>query len=90
MADIRPFEAVRPAGGLEDKIAALPYDVYNRAEAKEAVKGNDLTFLRIDRAETSFPDDVDTYDDRVYDKANELFRSMLDKGEFIKDEKSCY
>ncbi len=90
MAKIRPFNAIRPAGGLEDKIAALPYDVYNRAEAKEAVKGNDISFLRIDRAETSFPDDVDTYDDRVYAKANELFREMLDKGEFVKDDKPCY
>ena len=90
MAKIRPFNAIRPAGGLEDKIAALPYDVYNRAEAKEAVKGNDISFLRIDRAETSFPDDVDTYDDRVYDKADELFRGMLERGEFVRDEKSCY
>ena len=90
MAKIRPFNAIRPAKGLEDRIAALPYDVYNRAEAKEAVRDNDLSFLRIDRAETSFPDDVDTYDDRVYEKANELFRGMLDKGEFVKDEKSCY
>lgn len=90
MATIRPFNAIRPAKGLEDKIAALPYDVYNRAEANEAVKGNDLTFLRIDRAETSFDDSVDTYDDRVYEKADELFRGMLNDGKFIKDDKSCY
>ncbi|MBR5359622.1 MAG: DUF1015 domain-containing protein, partial [Lachnospiraceae bacterium] len=90
MAKIKPFNAIRPAKGLEDKIAALPYDVYNRAEAKEAVKGNDITFLRIDRAETCFDDSVDTYDDRVYEKANELFRTMLDKGEFVKDDKPCY
>ena len=90
MAGIRPFNAIRPAAGLEDKIAALPYDVYNRAEAKEAVKGNDLSFLRIDRAETGFDDSVDTYDDRVYKRANELFRGMLDDGSFVKDDKACY
>lgn len=90
MAKVRPFNAIRPAAGLEKKIAALPYDVYNRAEAKEAVRGNDLSFLRIDRAETSFDDSVDTYDDRVYKKADELFRDMLDTGSFVKDEKSCY
>ena len=38
MANIKPFKAYRPAKGLEDKIAALPYDVYNRAEATEVVK----------------------------------------------------
>ncbi|MDE6984976.1 MAG: DUF1015 domain-containing protein, partial [Lachnospiraceae bacterium] len=51
MAVIRPFQAYRPKKGLEDKIAALPYDVYNRPEACEAVKGNPLSFLNIDRAE---------------------------------------
>ncbi len=90
MAIIRPFNAIRPAKGLEASIAALPYDVYNRAEAKEAVKDNKRSFLNIDRAETSFDDSVDTYDDRVYERANELFRDMLDKGEFVKDVKACY
>ncbi len=90
MAKIRPFNAIRPAKGLEDRIAALPYDVYNRAEAKEAVKGNVLSFLRIDRAETSFDDSVDTYDDRVYEKADELFEDMFKKGQFVKDDRTCY
>ncbi len=90
MADIRPFKAIRPAKGLEDKIAALPYDVYSRQEAVKAVEGNDKTFLRIDRAETCFDDSVDTYDDRVYEKANELFRGMLDRNEFVRDTRDCY
>ncbi len=90
MATIKPFNAIRPAKGLEKSIAALPYDVYNRAEAKEAVKGNDKTFLRIDRAETCFDDTVDIYDDCVYAKADELFRNMLGRKEFVKDEKPCY
>ena len=34
--------------------------------------GNPLSFFNIDRPETQFPDDVDTYDGRVYDKAREL------------------
>lgn len=37
MAVIRPFQAYRPRKGLEDKIAALPYDVYNRVEACASV-----------------------------------------------------
>ncbi|MCR4807345.1 MAG: DUF1015 family protein [Lachnospiraceae bacterium] len=90
MATIRPFSAIRPAAGLEDKIAALPYDVYNRAEAKEEIRGKDKSFLRIDRAETSFDDSVDTYDDRVYKKADELFHGMLNAGDFVKDKKDSY
>ena len=59
MADIRPFSAYRPAPGLESKIAALPYDVYNREEATEEVKRNSYSFLAIDLAETSFGPEVD-------------------------------
>ena len=44
MADIIPFRAVRPRADLADRIAALPYDVYNRKEAREAVKGDDYTY----------------------------------------------
>lgn len=44
MAVIRPFRAIRPAQGLAEQTAALPYDVYNRQEAKEAVKDAPLSF----------------------------------------------
>ena len=39
MANIRPFNAFRPKKGMEDTIAALPYDVYNREEAKKVFEG---------------------------------------------------
>lgn len=90
MADIRPFPAIRPAEGMAEKIAALPYDVYSRAEAKEVVKDHKDSFLNIDRAETQFPDEVDTYADCVYDKARELLWNMVKDGRFIRDEKPCY
>ena len=90
MANIKPFKAYRPAKGLEDKIAALPYDVYNRAEAKAVVEKNPLSFLGIDRAETQFGDEVSTYDDKVYDKANEMIRAWIAEGRFVQDEKECY
>ena len=32
MAKINPFQAYRPDTQYADKIAALPYDVYNRKE----------------------------------------------------------
>lgn len=90
MATIKPFSAVRPKKGLEDKIAALPYDVYNRAEAKEAVKDNPLSFLNIDRPETAFPDDTDMYADFVYKKAREMFENMLAEGSYIQEEAPYY
>ena len=90
MATIRPFAALRPADGMAEKIAALPYDVYNRKEAKEAVKDAPHSFLRIDRAETTLPDDVDTYDERVYKRAKELLTEQVEKGEYITEDKPCF
>ncbi len=90
MAKIKPFKAIRPNKELAHKVAALPYDVYNRQEAKAEVEKEPLSFLKIDRAETQFSDDVDTYDDRVYEKARETLYSMLDEGIFIKDNKDYY
>lgn len=90
MAKIKPFMAVRPNEEVADKVAALPYDVYNRHEAAEAVKDNELSFLRIDRAETQFPDSVDTYAPEVYGKAKEIFENMVADGTFITDEDRCY
>lgn len=90
MADIRPFRAIRPAKGMESSIAALPYDVYSRKEAKAAVADAPHSFLRIDRAETQLPDDVDTYDGRVYQKAKELLAEQIAKGEFITEQKPCF
>ena len=55
MAVIRPFRCIHPAKGLEPDIAALPYDVYHREDAWEAVQGKPLSFLNIDRPETMFP-----------------------------------
>ena len=31
MAKIKPFAAVRPNEKVADRVAALPYDVYNRS-----------------------------------------------------------
>lgn len=90
MADIRPFAAYRPAAGMEDRIAALPYDVYNRAEAAEVVRNNPDSFLAVDRAETGFGSEVDTYAEEVYQRAAELLRKWIAEGRFIKEARPCY
>ena len=90
MAVIRPFRAYRPAKGLESKIAALPYDVYNREEACAVVAKNPYSFLAIDRAETQFDSSVDTYAPEVYAKARQMLAEQIEEGRFIQEEKPCY
>ncbi len=90
MATMKPFKGLRPKKGLEDKIAALPYDVYSREEAKIVIKENPHSFLTIDRAETSFGNEVGTYDTCVYEKARELFLKKIEDGEFIQDNNEVF
>ncbi len=90
MAIIKSFKAIRPANGLANQIAALPYDVYNRQEAKAAVEGHPKSFLNMDRPETQFPDGYDIYAPEVYAKARDLIRKMMEAGDFVQDEKPGY
>ena len=90
MAQIRPFKAYRPCQGMEERIAALPYDVYNRAEACEVVKKNPESFLAVDRAETQFGEEVDTYADCVYEKADQMLREKILEGKFVQDPTPCF
>lgn len=90
MAIVRPFKAIRPRVELAVQVAALPYDVYSREEAWEKVQGNPLSFLNIDRAETQFGSEVDTYADCVYEKARELLDGQIADGTYETEENACY
>lgn len=90
MADIKTFAAIRPKQELATQIAALPYDVYNRKEAREAVQGQPHTFLRIDRPETQFAEDYDMYAPEVYEKAAQLLQDMVADGRYVQDTEEAY
>lgn len=90
MAIIKPFQAIRPAKEYAGQIAALPYDVYNRKEAKNIVEKNPRSFLAIDRPETAFGDDQDMYAACVYEKAASLLEEWIQKQYFIMEEKPAY
>ncbi|MBP3273363.1 MAG: DUF1015 domain-containing protein [Butyrivibrio sp.] len=90
MADIRPFKAYRPAPEKVEKIAALPYDVYNRQEAREVVSKNPDSFLAIDRPETFFEPDHDMYAKEVYERAAKELRAKMENGDFIQDKENSY
>ena len=90
MAEIRTFCAVHPAEGLASKLAALPYDVYSRDEAREQVKKAPESFLAIDRPETQFPKDQDMYAPEVYQKAHDMLEEWIKRVSFVQDQQKCY
>ena len=90
MSKVLPFAAYRPNPDVVSEVAALPYDVYKRAEAAEYVKDHPKSFLRIDRPETQFPETQDMYAQEVYDKAAEMLKDDMSNGTYIHDEKPLY
>ena len=90
MAVVKPFCCIHPAKGLEHKIAALPYDVYSREEAKDAVDGRPLSFLNIDRPETLFGPEQDMYAQEVYQAAKDRLSKMQKEGAFVKEASPVY
>lgn len=90
MATIRPFKCIRPERNVVSKVAALPYDVYNRDEALEEVLKEPLSFLKIDRAETQFDKDFNPYDKQVYEKARDILQEMIQDGTLLNDNEEGY
>lgn len=86
MAVFRPFKAVRPKDEYAAKVAALPYDVMNSAEAAEMVKGNPYSFLHVDKAEIDLPAGTDLYSEEVYLKASENLKTLESDGICKQDE----
>ena len=87
MAIVKSFKCVRPREDMAEQVASLPYDVYDRKEAKAAVAGKPYAFLNIDRPETAFGDDFDMYSKEAYKHARDLYNEFKDKG--IYEEDTC-
>jgi uncharacterized protein (DUF1015 family) len=66
MSEIHPFKAYRPRPELASRVASVPYDVINTAEARQLAIGNPDSFLHVCRPEIDLPEGVDEHDDRVY------------------------
>ena len=90
MALFQAFRAVRPAEGKAEKVAALPYDVVSRKEAREIGEKNPYSFLHVDRAEMDLDPETDLYDAEVYQKAKENLDRFQAEGTLIQDEKPNY
>jgi uncharacterized protein (DUF1015 family) len=89
MATIRAFRAIRPEKDKAAAVAALPYDVYDRDEAREAVQGKPDTFLRVDRPETTMDPEIDLYDPAVYVQARKNLAALLERGCLLQDDAPC-
>jgi len=82
---LHQFRALRPAPDLAERVAAVPYDVVNRAEAMALAAGNPYSFLHVGRSDIDLPEDMDPYDLRVYSKAREALDRFQSDGTLIRE-----
>ena len=90
MSDVRPFRALRPRPEIAARVAAPPYDVINSEEAREMAKGNEISFLHINKPEIGLPPDVNLYDDRVYATGVRNLRRFMAEGVLVREGEPRY
>lgn len=90
MAVIKPFQAIRPCVSLAAKVAALPYDVMDSEEARKETRNNPYSFLHVDKAEIDLDPSIDLYDIRVYEKASQNLKKMIEQGTLIQDKEEMF
>ena len=82
---IQPFSAWRPTAEAAAKVASVPYDVVDRAEAAALARSQPLSFLHVTRSEIDLPEATAPYDDAVYAKALSNFSALKQNGALIQD-----
>ncbi len=90
MAIIKPFKALRPTKESAQLVASVPYDVINRSEAKELAGENNLSFLKVSRAEIEFDESVNPYSKEIYQKAKENLNLLKKEAPLLIDDSSHF
>lgn len=86
---IRAFQGLLPTQEQVASVASLPYDVVSTKEAKELIKNNQNSFLRVVRPEVDLPDDTDPYSNQVYAKAKQNLEDLQTRGALMRESKPC-
>lgn len=87
---VEPITCYRPRPDAAARLAAPPYDVFDRAGAASYVAAHPGTFLAVDRPETAFPPDHDAHADDVYQAAHDLLAARVNDGTLLRDGTQCF
>lgn len=90
MSIVKPFRGLRPKPEYVKEIASPPYDVLNAQEARKLVEKNPNSFLRVNKAELEFDDNVNSYSEEVYQRGKDNLQRLSDLGFMTRDEEPCF
>jgi len=86
MVKLRPFTGFLANKKLAPKIISPPYDVINTKEARLMAKGNEHSFLHVNKPEIDLPENTDPYSDIVYETGKKNLQDFIKKGWLVQDE----
>jgi uncharacterized protein (DUF1015 family) len=86
MSVIRPFRGLRPRPEQVAQVAAPPYDVLSSDEARELVRNNPISFLRINKPEVDFDPDTPVHSQKVYDRGKANLQRLVEDGILCRDD----
>lgn len=90
MSIVRPFRGLHPTPFYAAQVACPPYDVLNAREARAMAHGNPYSFLRVNKSELEFDDNVNPYSPEVYQRAFQNLRRFRHDGVMIQDNTPCF
>lgn len=90
MSIVKPLRGLRPVPELAKEVASPPYDVLSAEEARALAQNNPNSFLRINKAELEFDDNIDTYSEQVYRRSKENLQRLINSGVMVRDQKPCF
>src|SRR5688500_9808227 len=85
MATLRPFRALRPRPDAAARVASVPYDVVDTAEARQLAAGNPWSFLHVVRPEIDLPPGTDPHAPEVYAQGAAALAGLVAQGVLERD-----
>ncbi len=90
MSVIKAFKGLRPKPEYAQKVASPPYDVLSSDEAREMIKDNPDSFLRVNKPEVDFEPGHNATGRDVYETGKKNLQRLVDEGKMVRDEKPCH
>ena len=85
MSVIKPFQAYLPPPEIANKVSSPPYDTLSSDEAREMVKNNSDSFLRIIKPEIDYSPGVEPDSETLHHHAAENLQTFIRSGKLQKD-----
>ena len=87
---VKPFRGLRPARELASRVASPPYDVLSREEALAMARGNEHSFLHINKPEIDVDPATSAYDPAVYARGRANLDRFVNSGVLVRDEAESF